>query len=45
MRKSLNGKTPYEMFCFIYSQDVARLLGISHIPAEQVIQSPALLKK
>jgi IS30 family transposase len=43
-RKSLNGKTPYEMFSFIYSENVAALLGIREIPAAQVIQSQKLLK-
>lgn len=44
-RKSLNGKTPYEMFAFAYGEKLANLLGISQIPADEVIQSPRLLKK
>jgi len=44
-RKSLNGKTPYEMFSFLFGENVASLLGISAIPAANVIQSPKLLKK
>jgi len=43
-RKSLNGKSPYEIFVFTYSGEVASLLGIKLIPAASVIQSPALLK-
>jgi len=43
-RKSLNGKTPYEMFSFMFGENVASLLGISKIPAQDVIQSPKLLK-
>ena len=43
-RKSLNGKTPYEMFAFAYSERIAALLGINSIPASLVIQSPKLLK-
>jgi IS30 family transposase len=43
-RKSLNGKTPYEMFSFLYTEAVASLLGICEIPATEVIQSPLLLK-
>jgi len=43
-RKSLNGKTTYEMFAFIFGDDIARLLGIVPIPADDVIQSPNLLK-
>jgi IS30 family transposase len=43
-RKILNGKTPYEMFSFVYGEAVAALLGICEIPATEVIQSPKLLK-
>jgi IS30 family transposase len=42
-RKSLNGKSPYELFCFAYSERTASLLGISHIPGKEVVQSPKLL--
>lgn len=44
-RKSLFGKTPYEMFAFTYGEKLADLLGISLIPADKVIQSPKLLNK
>jgi IS30 family transposase len=44
-RKSLNGKTPFEMFVFLFGKLVAKILGIESIPAQQVIQSPLLLKK
>jgi IS30 family transposase len=43
-RKILNGKSPYEMFSFVYGNSVPPLLGIQEIPADQVIQSPKLLK-
>jgi IS30 family transposase len=43
-RKSLNGKTPYELFCFTFGEKVANALNISHISAEKVCQSPKLLK-
>ena len=43
-RKILNGKTPFEMFSFLYSGSLPALLGICEIPADQVIQSPKLLK-
>lgn len=43
-RKSLNGKTPCEMFTFAYGDLIATLLGIISIPADLVIQSPKLLK-
>jgi len=44
-RKILNGKSPYEMFAFTYSEKIASLLGITAIPAQEVIQSQKLLKK
>jgi IS30 family transposase len=44
-RKVLYGKTPYEMFAFTYGAETAELLGIKPIPANEVIQSPKLLKK
>ena len=42
-RKSLNGKSPYEAFAFLYGGKTAELLGIIEIPADQVVQSPKLL--
>jgi len=44
-RKSLNGKTPYEIFAFAFGKETADIFGIQPIPAEKVIQSPKLLKK
>ncbi len=43
-RKRLNGRTPYELFTFIYGTELADVLGIKKINPEDVIQSPALLK-
>ena len=42
-RKIFNGKTPYEMFCFTFGQNIAELLGIREISANDAIQSPKLL--
>jgi IS30 family transposase len=42
-RKSLGGKTPYEVFAFTYGEIVAKILGIEPIPAELVVQTPKLL--
>jgi len=42
-RKSLNGKTPYEIFVFTYGKTVADIFGIFPVPAEKVVQSPKLL--
>jgi len=44
-RKSLNGKTPYEMFCFTYGAEIAKVFGIMPISADTVIQSPLLLNR
>ena len=43
-RKILNGKTPFEMFSFMFGENIAALLGIINIPAADVMQSPKLLK-
>ena len=43
-RKSLNGKTPYEMFTFIFGTQLTDLLNIQKIEPENVIQSPVLIK-
>ena len=43
MRKSLNGKSPFQMFSFTYGSRLADTLNIHFIPPDSVIQSPALL--
>ena len=43
-RKLLHGKTPYEMFSFVFGGGMASLLGIEEIAAVDVVQSPMLLK-
>ena len=43
-RKSLNGKSPFEVFAFTYGEEVANLLGVRAIDADRVIQSPQLLR-
>lgn len=43
-RKSLNGKTPFEMFSFMFGENIATILGVKNIPASDVVQSPKLLK-
>ena len=42
-RKSLNGKSPYDLFAFTFGETLADVLGISRIPPDKVIQSPRLL--
>ena len=43
-RESLNGKTPYEMFEFIYGKDLLQKLGVNKIDRDKVILKPYLLK-
>ena len=43
-RRQFNGKSAYEMFAFSYSEAIASCFGVSCIPAEQVVQSPVLIK-
>ena len=43
-RPSCGGKTPYDLFTFLYGESVASLMGISRIDPDKVIQSPLLLK-
>lgn len=44
-RKVLNGKSPYDLFAFVYGEAVAVLLGIDYVPAADVVQNELLLKK
>lgn len=44
-RKSLNGKTAYDVFVFTYSNAVADCFGISKIPAKEVVQSRLFLNR
>ena len=44
-RKSLGGKSPYELFVFVYDEIIATVLGIEYIPTERVIQSQKLLQQ
>ena len=43
-RKQFNGKSAYDMFTFAYSAKLADTLGIKFIPANEVIQTPKLLR-
>lgn len=44
-RKSLNGRSPYDLFSYMFGEAVPALLGVNPVPAEDVIQSPLLLKR
>ena len=43
-RSMYRGKSAYELFSFLYPAGLAEIIGIKQIPAEDVCQSPALLK-
>jgi IS30 family transposase len=43
-RHGMTGRTAYEMFSFLFGDSLPGLLGIAHIPANLVCQSPLLLK-
>ena len=43
-RNLYSGKSAYDMFSFLYPDGLAACLGIQHIPADMVCQSPRLLK-
>lgn len=44
-RKKLNGKSPYEAFCFYYGKDLADKLGCHKVAANSINLTPGLLKK
>ena len=44
-RKSLYGKTPFEVAKQLLPEDFFILLGLEAIPAENVLLTPSLLKK
>lgn len=43
-RKSLNGKTPYEVFAFFYGEELLTKLGVKRIDKDDVTLMPYLLK-
>lgn len=44
-RKRFNGRCPYDIFSSLYGPEILNVFGIRRIPADEVIQSPLLLKK
>ena len=44
-REKLNDKSPFDMFGFLYGYDVLEKLGISRIPANEILLKPSLLKR
>lgn len=43
-RKSLNGKTPFEMMEFLYTEDLITNLGLAPVPANDVTLKPRIVK-
>jgi hypothetical protein len=43
-RKKLNGKSPYESFCFYYGKDLADQLGCHEVATNSINLTPGLLK-
>lgn len=43
-RELYKGKTPFDLFSFMYSEQLANALGVHRIAPDMVIQSPRLLK-
>ena len=43
-RENLGGKTPYEIFSFIYGEELAHKLNIQKIAKDEVTTTPRLLK-
>ncbi len=44
-RKKLNGKSPYEAFCFYYGEELAQRLGCHEVAANSINLTPGLLRK
>jgi transposase, IS30 family len=44
-REKLNDKSPFDIFGFLYGYDVLKKLGISKVPANEILLKPSLLKK
>jgi IS30 family transposase len=42
-RRSINDKTPFELFCFFYGRAAANALNITEIPRDEVILKPSLI--
>ena len=44
-REKLGDKSPFDLFGFIYGEDVPKMLGISKIHPNEILLRPSLLKK
>ena len=43
-QKSLGNKCPYDVFAFQHGEDVLNAFGLSRIPSDEIILSPALFQ-
>lgn len=43
-RKSLGNKSPYEVFAFLYGEELLKVFGLELIPADKIILTPSLLQ-
>lgn len=43
-RASLGNKNPYEMFAFMYGEEIFKKIGLKLIPPDEINLSPELLK-
>lgn len=43
-RKSLGNKSPYEVFAFLYGEELLKVFNLEPIPADEIILTPALLR-
>jgi IS30 family transposase len=44
-REKWNDKSPFEMFGFLYGEDIIEILGLQAIPPNEIVLNPSLLKK
>ena len=44
-RESLGNKSPYEVFSFLYGEDILKRLGCTMIPANKVTLKPSIFRK
>lgn len=44
-RPDLNNKSPYEMFAFLYGEEILKKLDVHPVPRDQVVLKPSLLKE
>ena len=43
-RKTLGNKSPYEVFAFLYGEELLKVFNLEQIPADEIVLTPDLLK-